>query len=270
MNIAVVLTTYNRPDALTASLEGYNAQTDRAFEIIVADDGSGEDTAAAVTRFKKHTDISLRHVWQEDKGFRAGVIRNRAVAATEADYVIFSDGDCIPLPNFVEAHRRLAEKGWFVAGNRILLSKTMTESILTGGLHAQTWPTLKWLFLFLRGNINRWLPLCRLPVPMVMRKLPKKRWKGVMTCNLAVWRKDLIDINGFDESYKGWGLEDSDLVIRLIHAGLRHKSARFATPVLHLWHTENDRALFDSNRRMLCELIQSQRTFAVHGIRNYL
>lgn len=267
MNIAVILTTYNRPDALDAVLNAFNAQTDREFEIVVADDGSDYSTALAVEQFKQRTDIKVSHIWHEDKGFRAGAIRNRAVDSTDAEYIIFSDGDCIPLVNFVEAHRRLAETKWFVAGNRILLEKEITESILNNDLPVYKWPKTKWLSLFRQGNINRLIPVLSLPLPSFVRKMPARSWKGVMTCNLAVWRGDFMHVNGFDESYQGWGLEDSDLVIRMIRAGIRHKSARFSAPVFHLWHSVNDRTKMDLNRALLDDLIHSDRILAEDGIK---
>ncbi|MGH7908888.1 MAG: galactosyltransferase-related protein, partial [Thermodesulfobacteriota bacterium] len=102
------------------------------------------------------------------------------------------------------------------------------------------------------------------------RKLRPRRWYGVKTCNLSAWRADLLAVNGLDESYAGWGLEDSDLVIRLLHAGVRHKSARFATPVFHLWHREWDRGSLPANQRLLDELIASTRTRAPVGVDRYL
>src|SRR5512141_1388653 len=129
MLISVIVTTYNREDALEAVLRSLAAQTDRNFEVIVADDGSKAPTAALVESWKaKGTKIGqrLEHVWHEDRGFRAAEIRNRAILAARGEYVVFLDGDCIARPDFVATHRRLAERGWFVTGNRILLSPELT------------------------------------------------------------------------------------------------------------------------------------------------
>jgi predicted glycosyltransferase involved in capsule biosynthesis len=112
------------------------------------------------------------------------------------------------------------------------------------------------------------LPLLSLPEGPLRRAAPQ-RWQGVKTCNLAVWRDDLVRVNGLDEAYSGWGLEDSDLVIRLLHAGVRHKSARFATPLFHLWHMENDRSRLVENRRRLDELTRSKRSVAELGLNQY-
>ena len=269
MRIAVVVTTYNRPDALAAVLDGYAAQDTNDFELIIADDGSREETRDLVTGRAKQSAFTLRHVWQEDKGFRAAAIRNRALAQTNADYVIFSDGDCVPPRRFVSRHRALAERGYFVAGNRILLSRKFTEEVLRQRLPIHEWRTTRWLAAWLRRDVNRALPLLVLPDGAFRTRAPE-RWKGVKTCNLAAWRADLLAVNGLDESYSGWGLEDSDLVIRLLRAGVKHKSARFAAPVFHLWHPEFDRSRLPENQRRLDDVTRSTRTEAVSGVRQYL
>ncbi|MCC6610645.1 MAG: glycosyltransferase family 2 protein [Burkholderiales bacterium] len=266
--IAVIVTTYNRPDALAAVLEGYLAQSDPDFELIVADDGSGPETRAVVEAFAAHARFSLRHVWQEDAGFRAAAIRNKALAGTEAEYVIFTDGDCIPAPDFVAQHRRLAEPGWFLSANRVLLSERFTPEVLAGRLAVHRWGLRRWLRAWVRRDINRWLPLVRLP-DAAARKRGAARWEGAKTCNLSAWRSDLARVNGLDERYSGWGLEDSDLVIRLLHAGVRHKSARFAASVFHLWHPENDRTRLPENQRRLDELLRSNRVRAAAGLDQY-
>lgn len=269
-SLAVVITTYNRPDALSAVLSAYGAQRDKHFEMIVADDGSTSETARIISDIQEKAEFKITHVWQEDRGFRAAAIRNRALAGTSADYIIFSDGDCIPLPDFVSQHRRLAEAGWFVAGNRILMSEALSRDVLVNRLPVWTWNARQWFSAAMKKQVNRFLPLLPLPVAAPMRKMPAKRWEGVMTCNLSAWRSDLMKINGFDEDYSGWGLEDSDLVIRLLHAGVRHKSARFAAPVLHLWHRENDRGGLAENRRRLEELLNSRRILVDRGAAQYL
>jgi glycosyltransferase involved in cell wall biosynthesis len=268
MKTAVIVTTYNRPDALAAVLAGYAAQRNAAFELIIADDGSTASTRSLVDDFKSRTDIPVTHVWHEDNGFRAAAIRNRALAATQSDYLIFSDGDCIPSPHFVATHQHLAERGWFVAGNRVLLSESFTARALEKQLPLHAWGIAEWLRGWLRGDVNRCLPLLRMPVGAV-RKATPSRWKGVKTCNMAVWRDDLLRVNGLDETYSGWGLEDSDLAVRLIRAGIRHKSARLAAPVFHLWHVENDRSKLPENQHRLDSVITSQAVRAQMGLDQY-
>jgi len=242
--ISIIITTYDRPDALIAVLNALTAQTDKKFEIIIADDGSTMNTLEAV--YSLQWPFSLRHVWQPDDGFRAASIRNKAVTQARGDYLIFLDGDCVPLPSFVATHRMLAEKKWLVVGNRILLSELFTKCALTQQfpLHLQDYQF--WREAKKAGKCNRTLPFLHLPLGP-LRKLRRKKWRGAMTCNLAVWRCDFDAVNGFDINFSGWGYEDSDLVVRMLARGVRVKSGRFAAPVLHLWHKENDRQKSDDN-----------------------
>ena len=269
MRVAVIVTTYNRPDALVAACEGYLAQEDGDFELLVADDGSTGETRRVVDEYARRAPFPLRHVWQEDLGFRAAAIRNRALAATDADYVIYSDGDCVPPHDFVRQHRALAEPDCFLSGNRVLLAERFTTEVLEHRLPIHRWGTGRWFRAWLGGNVNRMLPLLRLPDGQ-FRKYSPQRWEGVKTCNFSAWRADLLKVNGLDESYTGWGLEDSDLVIRLLHAGVRHKSARFAAPVFHLWHREFDRGRLAENQRLLDAILTSDRREALIGVKQYM
>jgi glycosyltransferase involved in cell wall biosynthesis len=270
IRIAVIITTYNRPDALSVVLDAYLAQTEKNFEVVVADDGSTIETNQVIATYQAHGGFKLSHVWQKDIGFRAAAIRNRALALTSADYIIFSDGDCIPLPTFVAQHRLLAEPGWFLTGNRILLSEAFTHRVLKDNLPIHTWNTGQWVFALIKKDINRLMPLLSLRIARPLRKLRAHSWNSAMTCNLSAWREDLMRINGLDEVYSGWGLEDSDLVIRLLRSGICRKSVRFAAPVLHLWHKENDRMSLTQNRRQLDDLLHSQRIRAKCGVQQYL
>jgi glycosyltransferase involved in cell wall biosynthesis len=269
VKLTVVVTTYNRPDALAAVLDGYADQSDREFDLIVADDGSTRDTAELVQRFASRAPFEVLHVWQEDQGFRAAAIRNKAVAKTNAEFIVFSDGDCVPSRTFLHQHRRLAERGWFLSGNRVLLSQGFTARVLAERLPIQDWTWAQWMRARSRGEVNRVTPLLRLSDGR-WRKRRAGQWEGVKTCNLSVWREDLLRVNGLDESYSGWGLEDSDLVIRLLHVGVRNKNARFAAPVFHLWHAENDRSRLPANQKRLDEILRSKRVTAVAGMDQYL
>src|SRR2546429_1650810 len=159
MLISVIVTTYNRPDALRAVLAGLFAQDDRDFEILVADDGSRSATRALVEESARTSPISLRHVWQEDKGFRAGAARNRAAAIADGIYLLFLDGDCVPRPDWTTRHRALAERRWMVAGNRILLSEPFTRLVLASGTPIHQWTAEQWEAAAARGDINRTRPL---------------------------------------------------------------------------------------------------------------
>lgn len=270
IDIALVITTYNRPDALAAVLEGCLVQCDNNFEVIVADDGSTSETAVVVASYADRAPFVIRHIWQEDDGFRAAAIRNRAIAATSADYIVFTDGDCVPPPDFLSCHRKLAEPGWFLAGNRLMLMREFTEQVLHEHLPIHQWQLADWILARWRRQILRWLPFVRLPNFAWLRKLLPTRWEGAKTCNFSAWRDDLIRVNGFDESYTGWGMEDSDLVIRLIRAHVFHKSARFSSPLFHLWHNENDRSHLDENRKRLQFVLSATHIAALRGVDQYL
>ena len=128
--ITIIVTTYNREDALDAVLRSLARQTDMDFEVVVADDGSSAATGQLIETWKPKIAHRLEHVWHADQGFRAAEIRNRAILAARGAYCVFLDGDCIVRPNFVAMHRRLAEPGWFVTGNRVLLSAELTAKVL--------------------------------------------------------------------------------------------------------------------------------------------
>lgn len=263
--ISVIVTTYNRADALSAVLSALARQTDRNFEIVVADDGSTDGTASMLARRKTEFGEGLIHVWQAHDGFRAGEMRNRAVLASHGDYCIFLDGDCIPRADFVVSHRALAERGQFVAGNRTLLSPELTAAVLETGLAAGSWPFATLLAHRLRGRANRIAPMLHLPLGP-LRKLRGRQWRGARSCNLAVWRADLDRIDGFDTQFVGWGREDSDLFVRLINAGVRRKDGSFATGVLHLWHPPADMSRLPTNDDLLAAVIARRAVRANRGL----
>jgi len=263
--VSVIVTTYNREDALDAALRALSRQSDRNFEVVVADDGSRADTARLVESWTPRLPVPLKYVRHEHRGFRGGEIRNRGVRASAGALCIFLDGDCLARPDFIALHRRLYEPGWFVAGNRILLSRELTQAVLAQGLAAETWNFSMLLRGWLTGGVNRLIPALHLPLGP-LRKLRSHDWQGAKTCNLAVSRGDLDRVDGFDSAYAGWGLEDSDLVVRLLHAGLRRKDGRFATGVLHLWHPQNDRSQLAANRERLEDAIGGSRVRARQGL----
>jgi len=263
--ISVIVTTYNREDALATALSALSRQRDRGFEVVIADDGSSPATAAVVEHWRPQLGVPLGQVWQADCGFRAAEIRNRAILACRGDYCVFLDGDCIARPDFIATHRRLAEAGWFVTGNRVLLSPALTADVLREGLQPDRWRASDWINRRMRGGVNRLAAVLRLPLGPI-RRLAARQWRGARSCNLAVWRRDLDRVDGFDASFSGWGREDSDLLIRLLHAGVRRKDGRFATGVIHLWHPEADRAQLGANDARLEAVLHSDRVRAQHGL----
>lgn len=274
MRLSVIVTTYNRCDALNAVLGALTRQRgldNTEWEVLVADDGSTTETASLITAWQTEFAVPLRHVWQEDEGFRAAAIRNKAAAQASGNYIIFLDGDCIPLADFVSRHLYLAEQGWAVAGSRILLSESFTPALLAAPApwSILDWTTTQWRQAVRERQANKAVAAWRLPLGF-LRKLCAKRWQRVRTCNLGLWRDDLLRINGFDEVFSGWGYEDSELAVRLIHAGIRIKDGRFAVPVLHLWHNDNDRSHRPENWQRFQTTLDSKPTRAAHGIARYL
>jgi len=263
--ISVIVSTYNREDALDVVLRALSRQSDRNFEIVVADDGSGPATARVVREWTARRTIPIRHVWHEDRGFRLSDIRNRGIRESAGSYIVFVDGDCIARRDFVAVHRRLAEPGWFVTGTRILLSAELTDRIIRQGLEAESWGLARWLALRSRRQLNRFAPLLGMKLG-VIRKLSARRWRGARGSNMAFWRADLEKVDGFDSSFSGWGREDSDIFIRLIRAGVHRKDGRFASAVLHLWHHEADRSRLSENDRQLDEVLHSGRIAAQRGL----
>jgi len=266
--ISVVITTYNRPDALETVVRACFMQNDQNFEIIIADDGSAANTRACVERLAAASPVPFRHVWQPDQGFRAAMARNRGTLAAGGDYIVFLDGDCIPQRDFIARHRALSQPGHLVSGSRILLSEALTRRVLDDGIDvatAQLATRLRWR---LRGDINKVLQLA-VRWPDLGRTSKKFSWRRIKSCNLGVWRSDLERVNGFDESFTGWGHEDSDLVVRLFHAGVLRKDGAFATEVFHLWHREAQRDQESSNRQVVLERAAAKVTQAVKGLREH-
>jgi glycosyltransferase involved in cell wall biosynthesis len=263
--ISVIVTTYNREDALEAVLRSLARQTDADFEVIVADDGSEPATASLIQTWQAKVGHRVEHVWHQDDGFRAAEIRNRAVLVSRGAYCVFLDGDCMVRPDFIAMHRKLAERGAFVTGNRVLLSPELTVKVLAEKLKPETWNLARWFAQRLAGGVNRVSALLHLPLGP-LRRLRQSKWQGARSCNLAIWRSDLDRVDGFDADYSGWGKEDSDLILRLLHAGVRRKDGAFATGVIHLWHAEADRSQLNDNERKLGAVAGSDRVRAQRGL----
>jgi len=263
-SVSVVITTYNRSDALLAVLAGLAQQIDRHFEVIVADDGSRQEHRQAVLNSPVARQLGVTHVWHPDVGFTASRVRNRGVACANGDYLIFLDGDCIPEIDFVARHRQLAEHGCFVNGSRVLLSAELTQRVLVGGEHICGRGTAYWVAQRFRGNASKLSHLLRLP-DWPGRTHYKFSWKGIRSCNMGVWRSDFQRVDGFDESFIGWGHEDADFVLRLSHSGVVRKNGFCATEVFHLWHKEAARSEQSRNAQIVRERQVRNITRAVSG-----
>lgn len=261
MKISVVVATYNRPDALDVVLQSLECQTDLNFEIIVADDGSGDETKAVVEKHIKKTKHLIKHVWHEDLGFRLSKIRNLAIQSATGSYLIFLDGDCAVQPDFIKSHRRLSEKGFIVTGSRILLAKEITEKICSDrSFNFSEFKRNSFEYL-IKNQINKFLPLfIKLP-NHPLRKYKKFQWRRIKGCNLGCWKSDAIDINGFDEALVGWGHEDADFVFRMYQNGINRKSGAWGTEVLHLWHKMANKENADKNAAIVRAKILAEGNF---------
>ena len=268
--ISVIVTTYNWPSALNLCLESLFVQNDNNFEIIIADDGSSSSNLNLTKSWCAKSRVPVQYVHHDDQGFRAGTIRNKAVAISKGDYLLFVDGDCVLRPDFITRHRQLAEPGRFVPGNRVLLMESFTQEVIEKKIPLHQKPLSYFIALWLQNKINRISAFIRLPLGF-LRNLHPKKWQKAMTCNLAIWKSDFLRVNGFDELFEGWGFEDSDLVIRLIHASVKRKEGRFAVPVLHLWHYQNDKSQQDLNYQRLIERLNNRDfILAKKGVSQYL
>ena len=235
--VSVVITTYNRSEALLVVLAGLARQTDRNFEVVVADDGSRADHLTAILEAPIAQALRVVHVWHPDVGFTASRVRNRGVAASKGAYIVFLDGDCVPEVDFVARHRSLAKPGHFVNGSRVLLSSEFTAQVIRGDAQISGRSARFWLRHRMLGHASKLTGLLRLP-DMPIRNKPAFSWKGIRSCNLGCWRTDFERVNGFDESFVGWGHEDADFVLRLHHSGVIRKNGFCATEIFHLWHQE--------------------------------
>ncbi|WOI12409.1 glycosyltransferase family 2 protein [Thalassospira lucentensis] len=234
--VSVVVTTYNWPNALRLVLYSLADQSDRNFEIIIADDGSSFETRQVIEDFAANCPLPIKHFWQEDAGFRVARARNGAISMSEGELVIFIDGDCCVMPDFVARHRNAAEEGCLVAGKRVFIKKRLTKYLMAKNIAFHKWPRSALFLIALFGFCNRPFQFVRLPHkgPWLWKHMAC--WRKAQTCNLAVFRKDIERVGGFDEAYEGHGLEDSDFVLRLLRSGLKRKNVEYCSPVLHLYH----------------------------------
>lgn len=265
----MVITTYNRSDALLAVLRGLVAQTDKSFEVVVADDGSRPEHVQAILHSPLAAQLKLVHVWHPDVGFTASRVRNLGVAHAQGDYVVLMDGDCVPDVDFVAQHKRLAQPACFVNGSRVLLSAALSARVVQAqlALGGRAWAW--WLWQRLAGQANKWTARWRLGAQLAWRMQAGFAWKGIRSCNMGVWRTDYERVDGFDESFVGWGHEDADFVLRLHHAGVLRKNGFYATEVFHLWHPEAVRTAESQNAqtvraRMGSGLVKAQRGLSGH------
>lgn len=260
MTTSLIITTYNWPRALYLCLDSVMQQTVMPSEILVADDGSGISTRDVVRHFQNISPVPVHHIWHEDLGFRLAAIRNKAIAASQGEYIVQIDGDLILQRNFIQDHMLFARKGCYVTGSRGIITEMLTRKVLSGEITSLTALT--------KGvrNSNNAL---RIPVMSILyRTLGPTR--GPRGCNMAFWRNDLIRVNGYDESFKGWGFEDAELCIRLNNSTINQRCMKFRGIVFHLYHGKASRENCSVNEQHYQESIREHRTRCEKGLDRHL
>lgn len=267
MQLSVILATYNQPRWLEKVLWGYSVQQYRDFEIVVADDGSQVETSNTIDRLRRETKLDIQHVWHPDDGFRKCEILNKAILAAKHDYLVFSDGDCIPRADFLAAHLRHAAAGCFLSGGLVRLPLELSERIGRDDIVRQ------------RATDLRWLRRSGLPLSkkcLLLARSPRwARWGDRLTTtkptwnghNASAWKADLLRVNGFDERM-GYGGEDRELGSRLVNLGIQPVQIRHQAVCVHLEHGRGyvDPGVLDWNRQHR-KVVHAQRlTWTDFGI----
>ncbi len=260
MTVSLIITTYNWPRALYLCLDSVMQQTVMPSEILVADDGSGISTRDVVRHFQNISPVPVHHIWHEDRGFRVAAIRNKAIAASSGDYVIHVDGDLILQRNFIQDHILFAREGCYVSGSRGIITEMLTQKVLSGEI-----TSLSALTKGVRNSNNA----MRIPIMSILyRTLGPTR--SPKSCNLGLWRQDLIRVNGFDEGFEGWGYEDTELGLRLNNSGVRQRCMKFRGIIFHLHHKISSRDNKDKNEQRYLESIREHRTRCEKGLDRHL
>ena len=258
---SLLIATYNWPQALSIVLASVRSQRRLPEEVIVADDGSGEETRRLIAEEAQSFPVPLRHVWHEDVGFRLGTIRNKAMAAARGEYLIQLDGDMVLHPSFVESHVAFARPGSYVQGSRVMLNERRTaECLAHGGIITHA------LSSGVRNRVNAvhlpWLSgLVRGPTD------PLRRTRG---CNMAFWRDGILRVNGYNEAIEGWGREDSELAARLQQSGIARRNLKFSAVAWHLHHSTRSLASLDHNHEMFKRTVAARLTRCARGIDQWL
>ncbi len=256
--VSLLISTYNWPEALELCLLSVLKQTVLPNEILIADDGSKNDTKEFIDKFRKLTSIPIKHVWHKDDGFRKTIILNEAVRVGSFDYIIQTDGDILLHSNFIQDHLESAKPNYFIRGSRSLIDESRTKELLRDKVCQ-----LKWTDVGLGNKFNSiYNPL--LNKLFSVFNAPRSI-EGVKGCNFSFWKKDFIKVNGFNNDIVGWGREDSELAIRMINSGVLKKHLKFKAVCFHLHHNIFSRDSDARNTKMLEEAIASKSKWAENG-----
>jgi glycosyltransferase involved in cell wall biosynthesis len=260
---SLIISTYNWPDALKLCLLSVAEQSVLPDEVIVADDGSTTQTAELIEAFRATFPVKLIHVWHEDDGFRLAKIRNKAIAASSCDYIIQIDGDLILHKHFIKDHLKVRKQGNFVAGGRVLLNKHLSDRMLQQKIAR--------IGVFESGQRNI---LNRFRINWLSRLMTYKYGNqdifSLRGCNMAFWKEDLVHVNGYNEVFHAWGLEDSEIASRLIYSGLKKRTLKFGGIGFHIFHPEADRSRFQEAQYYLLESVKRRIVYCELGLNQYI
>jgi glycosyltransferase involved in cell wall biosynthesis len=259
MRLALVISTYERPDALSAVLDSVARQRAAPEEIVIADDGSGAATRELIAAFTRRSAVPVRTVSQPHLGFRLTRLRNLAIAAATADYLVFIDGDMLLHEAFVADHRRHARPGRYTQGIRVRADPALTARLIADPAMPITagMPGL--------GSLRRAYLLRSRRLAAAMR-LAANRLIAIKGCNQGFWRRDLVRVNGFNEAIVGWGPEDKELCARLEHVGIARQTLLFGGVAIHLHHPPASRGSLPFNLAILEDTVRNRRTWCEQGL----
>lgn len=261
MKTSLLISTYNWPEALELVLLSVNNQTEKPDEILIADDGSSEETKSLIKEFQKKLTVPLHHFWHEDKGFRKAIILNKAIAAAKGDYIIQVDGDCIMHKDFVRDHKALAQSNVYLFGSRVNIQEKFLPKLFA---------SQKIQFSFFADGIKKRTRNLRVPALANLYGITDEISSKMRGCNVSFWRQDVIAVNGYNEEFNGWGREDSELIIRMMNNGVRGRRLRYRGIVYHIWHQVKDQSRFEINDDLQQKAIADRNKWCENGIDKYL
>ena len=235
MRVSVIISTYNTPEWLQKVLWAYCVQDYKNFEIVIADDGSSEETRQLIEHFQTHTTLTIKHVWHEDRGYRRQTILNKAIKESTTDYLILTDGDCIPRKDFVRTHVSLARKGMFLSGGYCKLTMEMSKAISLETIMSQQAFKTSWLSGFGRLGFSQTRKLSLKGIFASLMDLFTTAKATFNNCNSSAWKSDILAVNGYDERML-YGGSDREIGERLMNLGIYGRQIRHRAIVVHLEH----------------------------------
>ncbi len=260
MKTALLIATYNWPEALELVLLSVSKQSLAPDEIIIADDGSTNDTKLLIDSYSKKFNCSIKHIWQEDNGFQKTSILNKAIAECKSDYIIQIDGDIILHKHFIKDHIQNSEAGLFIHGSRAFLNAKITKEAFTNSTTS---------FSILQKGISNRLNMIYSPLLSKVISRKNNNLKGTRGCNFSFWKNDFILANGYNEDMTGWGKEDSELSARLINNNIKKLKLKHLAVSYHLHHNIFSRDGLNINNTILEETLDKKRKNCTNGISKY-